>query len=369
MVRVRRGDVWITTAVAAVQVAFMTLAAHRQTDTTPLDGWAYALIVASALPLLVLRSAPIAALAASFVITAAYWGTGYARGPIFLALMVAVITTFRFGHRLIGWTALAIGFGVFLWLPAALGTGDAAGLGHALGISAWLLVVGLIGEAARVSGERGAERARVREEEARRRIGEERLRISRELHDVLAHNVSLINVQSSVALHLLDEQPEQARAALAAIKEASAQTLREMRGVFGALREDGEALPRSPAPSLARLDELLAQVRGAGVCVDAEVEGEPCSLPAAVDLAAYRIVQEALTNVRRHAPGASARVRVAYAPDGVEVEVEDDGPGPVETVAGNGLTGMRERAAALDGELETGVGPRGGFRVVARLPR
>jgi signal transduction histidine kinase len=372
MVRVRRGDVWLTAAVLAVQVVFMTLAAHRQTDTTALDGWAYALIIASALPLLVLRSAPIAALAASFVITAAYWGTDYARGPIFLALMVAVVTTFRLGHRLVGWASLVIGFAVFLWLPAALGTGDAAGLGHALGICAWLLVIGLIGEGTRVRGERGAERRRVREEEARRRIGEERLRISRELHDVLAHNVSLINVQSSVALHLLDEQPEQARAALAAIKEASAQTLREMRGVLGALREDGEDLPRSPAPSLARLDELLAQVRGSCVCVDAHVEGEPCPLPAGVDLAAYRIVQEALTNVRRHAPGASARVRVEYGPDSVQVEVDDDGVGGgdfADVVAGNGLTGMRERAAALDGELETGVGPRGGFRVVARLPR
>jgi signal transduction histidine kinase len=371
MVRVRRGDVWITAAVAAVQVVFMTVAAHEQTDTTPLDGWAYALIVASALPLLVLTRAPIASLAGSFVFTAAYWATDYGRGPIFLALTVALIATIRAGHRLVGWTALVVGFAVFLWLPAAFGTGDAEGVGHALGISAWLFVLGLIGEGARVRRERGAERARVREEEARRRIGEERLRISRELHDVLAHNVSLINVQSSVALHLLDEQPEQARAALTAIKAASAETLREMRGVLGALREDGESLPRDPAPSLARLDELLAQVRSAGVSVDALVEGEPGPLPAGVDLAAYRIVQEALTNVRRHAPGASARVRVAYLDDGVEVEVDDDGVGGgdfVDVVAGNGLTGMRERAAALDGSLETGAGPRGGFRVLARLP-
>lgn len=371
MVRVRRGDVGIAVAVMAVEVVLMTLAAHRQTDTTPLDGWAYALIVATALPLLVLRTAPIAALGATFVVTAAYWGTSYGRGPIFLALIVSLITTFRLGHRLAGWLTLAIGFGVFLWLPAVLGTGDAEGVGHALGIFAWLVVLGLIGEGARVRCERGAERARVREEEARRRIGEERLRISRELHDVLAHNVSLINVQSSVALHLLDEQPEQARAALAAIKAASAETLREMRGVLGALREDGEALPRDPAPSLARLDELLAQVRGAGVDVQVRVEGEPDALPAGVDLAAYRIVQEALTNVRRHAPGASARVRVAYRPNDVEVEIDDDGMGGdfAGVVAGNGLTGMRERAAALDGVLEIGAGPRGGFRVLARLPR
>jgi signal transduction histidine kinase len=369
MVRVRRGDVWITAAVAAVMVVFMTAAAHNQPDAAALDGWAYALIVAAALPLLLLRTAPVVALWATFVVTSGFWVTDYARGPVFLALMVALVWTMREGHRLIAWLTLLAGFVTFVWLPWLVGTGDAAPVGHALAVSAWLLVVGLVGEAVRVRRERGAERARAREDEGRRRIGEERLRISRELHDVLAHNVSLINVQSSVALHLLDEQPEQARAALAAIKEASAETLREMRGVLGALREDGEALPRDPAPSLARLDELLAQVRGAGVAVDARIEGEPGALPAGVDLAAYRIVQEALTNVRRHAPGASARVRVAYRPADIEVEVDDDGPGIDELVAGNGLTGMRERAAALDGELITGPGARGGFRVLARLPR
>jgi signal transduction histidine kinase len=372
MVRVRRGDVWIMAAVIAAEAGFTTLAGHRQPDATALDGWGYALIVATALPLLLLRRAPTVALAASFVMTAAYWATDYPRGPVFLGIVVALIATMRAGHRLLGWMTLAIAFGVFLWLPAVFGTGDVPGLAHALGFTAWLAVLGLVGEAVRVRGERVAERSRVREEEARRRIGEERLRISRELHDVLAHNVSLMNVQSSVALHLLDEHPEQARAALAAIKESSAETLREMRGVLGALREDGESLPRDPAPSLTRLDELLAQVRGAGVSVDARVEGEPCPLPAGVDLAAYRIVQEALTNVRRHAPGASARVRVAYGPQAVEIEVDDDGSGAGDlghVVPGNGLTGMRERAAALHGELRTGVGPRGGFRVLARLPR
>jgi signal transduction histidine kinase len=369
MVRVRRGDVWITAGVMAAQVVFTTLAASGQHDTAGLEAWGYVLLVASALPLLALRTAPILALGATFVLTAAYWATDYARGPVFLALIVSLITTMRAGHRLVGWATLVLGFGVFVSLPALFGSSQDVNLSHVLGLSAWLLVLGLIGEAARVRRERGAERARAREQEGRRRLGEERLRISRELHDVLAHNVSLINVQSSVALHLLDEQPEQARAALAAIKEASAETLREMRGVLGALREDGEALPRDPAPSLARLDELLAQVRGAGVTVDARIEGEPVSLPAGVDLAAYRIVQEALTNVRRHAPGASARVRVAYRADGVEVEIDDDGPGLRAAVPGNGLTGMRERATALDGSLETGAGPRGGFRVLARLPR
>jgi signal transduction histidine kinase len=369
MTRPRRCELWIAALVTAIQVVATTFAGHHQDDAAALDVWGYALIVACALPLVAVRRAPMVSLGLSFVFTATYWATDYPRGPIFLALMISLVATIRAGHRLVGWAALVVGFAVFLYLPAVVGTGDAEGVGHALGISAWLLVLGLIGEAARVRRERWGERRVRREEEERRRIGEERLRISRELHDVLAHNVSLINVQSSVALHLLDEQPEQARAALAAIKEASAQTLREMRGVLGALREDGEALPRTPAPSLARLDELVAQVRGAGVAVDAQVEGEPGPLPAGVDLAAYRIVQEALTNVRRHAPGASAFVRVSYAPGALEVSVDDDGPGAVEVVAGNGLTGMRERAAALDGVLETGAGPRGGFRVLARLPR
>jgi signal transduction histidine kinase len=187
--------------------------------------------------------------------------------------------------------------------------------------------------------------------------------------------MSLINVQAGVALHLMDDDPEQARTALAAIKQSSGQLLREMRATLGVLRGVDEDPPRGPVAGLARLDDLLAENRAAGLPVVLEVTGERRALPPSVDHAAYRIVQEALTNTRRHAGSATATVRVRYDEDGVSVEVEDDGAGPPGTGAttdlprgGNGIPGMRERALALGGSLSVGPRTGGGFQVHARLP-
>jgi signal transduction histidine kinase len=209
-----------------------------------------------------------------------------------------------------------------------------------------------------------------RAEEARRRAGEERMRIARELHDVLAHNISLINVQAGVALHLMDEQPGQSRTALQAIKQASNDALDELRSVLDVLRQGDEAPPRSPASGLAELDSLVAGVSATGLEVRTRVEGVPRPLPAGADLAAYRIVQEALTNVTRHAGPASATVLVRYGQGDLTVQVDDDGRGPSATRSpgGNGIRGMRERMAALGGELSAGPRPGGGFRVQARFP-
>lgn len=367
----RRVDVAIAAVVGAVEAAVLTAAGHNQPDAAALDLPGYALVAATALPLAVRTTAPRTALAATFVATVAYWATDYPLGPAMLALVVALLTVMATGHRALGWVALGLAFVAFALLPATFGDGEDVELGKVLGVLAWALVLGALGEGLRVRRERLREASAVRAQEERRRISDERLRISRELHDVLAHNVSLINVQSSVALHLIDEQPEQAREALAAIKQASAATLRDMRGVLGALRESDEALPRSPAPSLERLDALVDQVRQAGLDVDLEVTGSPRPLSAGVDLAAYRIVQEALTNVARHAAGARARVRLRYEPEAIDVQVDDDGPGPGRWDAsrhGNGITGMGERAAALGGSLEAGPAADGGFRVHARLP-
>jgi signal transduction histidine kinase len=208
---------------------------------------------------------------------------------------------------------------------------------------------------------------------------------------VLAHSISMINVQAGVAAHLLDSDTEQARTALIAIKAASKDALRELRATLGVLRSVDESAPLTPAPGLARHEELVAGATGAGLVVEVTVEGEPRPLPAGTDLAAYRIVQEALTNVLRHAGPASAAVRVVWGPSELEVEVTDDGSGPAPGTpleGGNGLTGMRERAAgggggrggggggggggrraaAAGGRLEAGPGPDGGFRVRAVLP-
>jgi signal transduction histidine kinase len=215
------------------------------------------------------------------------------------------------------------------------------------------------------------EAARTRAEEDRRRAGEERLRIARELHDVLAHNISLINVQAGVALHLMDEQPGQSRTALVAIKQASNDALRELRSVLDILRQGSDA-PRSPTSGLDSLDGLVANAAAAGLEVRSRVEGTPRPLPAGVDLAAFRIVQEALTNVTRHAGRpATATVLVAYGDHDLTVQVDDDGEGVDRAHpngGGNGIRGMRERAATLGGELTAGPRPGGGFRVSAQLP-
>ena len=184
---------------------------------------------------------------------------------------------------------------------------------------------------------------------------EERLQLARELHDVLAHNVSLINVQASTALHLLDEQPERARTALTAIKAASSETLHELRATVGSLRGDGEQAPRAPLAGLDRLDELVAQNAETGLRVDVQRVGEPRVLPPRVDLAAYRIVQEALTNVRRHSGADRARVELRYAEGSLGVEVTDSGagaPAGADVVDGHGLQGMRERVGALGGSFD-----------------
>ncbi len=238
-------------------------------------------------------------------------------------------------------------------------------------LAAWLLVLLGAAEAVRIRRERAAAAVQIKEEEARRRASEERLRIARELHDALGHHLSLINVQSGVALHLNEDLPAQAQRSLAAIRQASREALAELRSVLDILRQEGEPAPRSPASTLARLDELVWRAAAAGLEVRTETDGRVRPLPFGVDVAAFRIVQEALTNVTRHAGPATATVRVSYGERDLTVEVDDDGPGrAVHSGAGGGkgIVGMRERVAALGGRLEAGPRPGGGFRVRARLP-
>jgi signal transduction histidine kinase len=219
--------------------------------------------------------------------------------------------------------------------------------------------------------QRALDAERSRDEEARRRAGEERLRIARELHDILAHSISVINVQAGVAVHLLDKQPEQARAALVTINEASKDAMRELRATLGVLRQPDDIDSRAPAPGLERLGELVETARAAGLEVSVATTGEATRLPPASDLAAYRIVQESLTNVTRHAQASRVAIAIRREPGAVEVTVDDDGLGVAAGTAarpGNGLTGMRERAASVGGELEAAPRPEGGFRVRARLP-
>jgi signal transduction histidine kinase len=210
------------------------------------------------------------------------------------------------------------------------------------------------------------------EQDARRRIDEERLRIARELHDVVAHTMATINVQAGVAAHVLSSRPEAAAESLQAIKTASKEGLRELRAILNVLRQADDPDPTQPAPGTAQLEALIAGARRAGLETTFTVTGEPVPLPAAVDLAAYRIVQESLTNAIRHAGPATATVSLTYHHDELRIVVTDTGRGQPPAAAGkdagHGLAGMRERAAAVGGTVETGPGPVGGYRVAARLP-
>ncbi|MGY0233811.1 sensor histidine kinase [Longispora urticae] len=208
-------------------------------------------------------------------------------------------------------------------------------------------------------------------ERARRTLLEERGRIARELHDVVAHHMSVISIQAQVAPHLVENPSDELRANLAGIRENAVAALNELRRVLGVLRSEDTPAEDAPQPDLARLDELLDNVRTAGLTVTAATTGEPRPLPPGVELSAYRIVQEALSNVLRHAPGATAHVLVYHDPSGLIVRVTNTPParpGPPPDGESHGLLGMRERTAMLGGELATGPTPDGGYQVTANLP-
>jgi signal transduction histidine kinase len=353
------------TAGAAVLAGVIQVVGAR-TGGADLGALEYVLLLAGPVALLARRRQPVHVL----VLTVAA-ALGYAAvadpaptGPYFLAVLFAI---FAVGHRAATWVVAVAGYAGYLlvvgppWRQAAV---------VAVAVPASIALA----EGNRVRRQHfaemmkyRAEQERAREEQERRQASEERLRIARELHDVLGHHLSLINVQAGVGLHLMDSRPEQAREALTAIKSASAEALREVRSVLGVLRPEDEVAPRGPAPGLARLAELTS---GAGLPVLTEVDGDTRPLPAEVDRAAYRIVQEALTNVRRHAGGAaSARVIIEYEDGALAVRVTDDGPGTASVnEAGNGIAGMRARAEALGGTLVAAPLDGGGFEVSARLP-
>ena len=210
---------------------------------------------------------------------------------------------------------------------------------------------------------------REQEQRARAAVAEERQRIARELHDVVAHAISVIVVQARGGRRLLDTEPAEARGAFDTIEETGQQALGEMRRLLGLLRESEEQLALAPQPSLVRIDDLVEQVRDAGLPVELAIEGEPTELPPGVDLSAYRIVQEALTNALKHAGPATARVTLRYGEDSLELEIADDGFGfAAGNGGGHGLVGIKERVAMLGGEVEAGGRPTGGYTVRARLP-
>jgi signal transduction histidine kinase len=339
----------------------------------------YGLLVAGAAALLVRRNHPVAALAGTVVPAFAYDLLNFPGGLCTIAVGVALFSVADAGHPRVGISAVVAVVGGFLAIGVLLGRGHIIDLVTALWFAGWLVASLILGETTRSRRayleeveQRALDAERSREDEARRRAGEERIRIARELHDVLAHRISMISVQSGVGAHLLDRDPDQARSALIAVNQASKEALQELRATLGLLRQGDGPEPRAPAPGLAQLEGVIASTTAAGVEVRLDVTGQPRDLPTGVDLAAYRIIQESLTNVIRHARAATARIAIAYGLADVVIQIEDDGRGVDEdgpsADGANGLLGMRERAAALGGELEAGPHAAGGFRVWARLP-
>lgn len=347
---------------------------------SPVFGWALILVAGGALCLR--RRHPIAVAVVTLLAAAVYYPYQSADGPIVLAFLFALYTVATKGHL-----AAAVALGAVSVVSvgyAELESSTSSGVRHVddlalFFLAGWIVAAIAVGAVTRNRQaylrevERRARAAEHgREEEARRRASEERLRIAREVHDIVGHTISLINVQASAALHRFERDPAQAEAALGSIKRSSGDALRELRATLGSLRPDGEAAPTAPtapAPGLTRLDELVGNAAGAGLAVRLETAGRPRPVPPEVDVAAYRVVQESLTNVRRHSRARTALVRVEYGGDGLRVTVDDDGDtgsGPV--TAGNGIRGMTERAGDLGGTLRAAHRPEGGFRVHAELP-
>ncbi|MFE6527081.1 sensor histidine kinase [Streptomyces sp. NPDC057794] len=366
---------WRSTAFLTVFVqAGSNFAAHGQEgERAALDPFARVLLLVAAGLLLWRKRHPVAVVFGTAGAVMVYLGAGYPYGPVLLTVAVACFSAIVAGHRRAAWAAMGtlwaghvlVAHWLFRWLPPP---GDAAASwGAEAVVATWVVAVTAVAELFRVRREQWARERTQRAEAARRRADEERLRIARELHDVLAHSISVINVQAGVGLALLDTDPEQARTALTTIKDQSKEALGEVRQVLDTLRAPGAA-PRAPAPGLDRLPELVEQAASAGLTV--RVVGEPPRLPPGTDLAAFRIVQEALTNVVRHSGSRHARVHLAHDAEVLRLRVDDDGPatGAEAGGSGNGLAGMRERAAALGGTIEAGPRPDGGYRVRAVLP-
>jgi signal transduction histidine kinase len=338
-----------------------------------------ALVLLHTLPLVARRRFPGTVLALIMASGLAFAVLDLPPAILGLAILVAVYSVAAYGSR---WVALAGLAGVEVTLVAVQLTPGRTGVGTLVGNLGVVAAAWLLGHfahnyrtyAARLE-ERTAELEQARDELARRAVVEERLRLARELHDVVAHAMSVIAVQSGVGAHVADTNPQEAARALAAIEATSRAALEELRRLLGVLRQEDEPQGAlAPVPGLADLDSLLAEVSKAGLAVRLQVEGTLAPLPAGVDLSAYRIVQEALTNVVKHAGPARAQVVVGYRDQDVTVEVIDDGQGTMTSGSdgrvgtGHGLIGMRERVQVFGGDLEVGPRPGGGFRVAARLP-
>jgi signal transduction histidine kinase len=376
----RRPAVWlIPLVVLAIQLFGSVGPRHRAGHLlhwAPLNWLGYLLLLAGPVVLLLRTAYPYAVLLTVLTITVAYVSAGFGYGSIFLSLIIAFLTAGAVGSRWRTYPLPVLGWVAVVWLVPLVRGADPPPTVVSTGIAAWLLVLvagaeGLRQRRAALDARRQRRAAMAREAqfEQERRATQARLSIARELHDVLAHSLSMINVQSSVALELLDDQPERAGPALAAIKDASRQAISDVHSLVTALRAD-TGQPTAPTLGIADLDGLVGTARATGLVVTTAVQGGPRPLPTVIDVAAARIVQESLTNVVRHSTAQNAEVTVTYGADRLTVVVDNDGH-PLNSSpssGGSGITGMHERAKALGGDLSVRRHPGGGFSVQATLP-
>lgn len=350
-------------AVLAVIGVGGTLAVGRFTDVDrPVDGLALALVVSAALVLTVRGRWPLVSFSA-VVLTSVYLAIGYPYGPIMLSLLVAIYTVAR--HLPLS-TSVPAALVALVMLLAHLFTHDTAlpGVLGVIPVSGWVVVPFAIGVMVRVQRE---SMVRTREESVRQRVYQERLRVAQEVHDVVGHGLAAIKMQADVALHVLARKPEQAEVALTAISHTSATALEELRATLAVVRQEDDT--RSPAPGLDRLAELRGRISQAGVEVRLDATGEARPLPAAVDLAGYRIVQESLTNVLRHSEAKVATIGIDYQTDALVITIANPVSGPpAGNGAGLGIPGMRERVLALGGTFSAAPTADGRFEVRADIP-
>jgi signal transduction histidine kinase len=380
-------DIGLAILVSAGNVIAISVASEP--DSRLLNALAYALGAAIGAAVLARRRWPLGVLLVSTALLLVYYSLNFPGIPPALALSVALYTAVEAGYLRSG-VAIAVFFlsaGLFVVVVRKHQPGlfEVAQMAQQAALFAAVILLGEVARNRRRYQEEVQERLRRtaedQEREAARQVAEERLRIARELHDVMAHTITAITVQSSLALEALDDAPTQARAAVSAIRTASREAMAEIRATVGLLRQDeSDAAPRAPILGLDQLDGLIDNARHAGVQVELTITGEARPLTATVSAAAFRIVQEALTNIVRHAQAHSVQVALRYEVAGIGISVADDGAGaptdpqadngshPFSAQGGHGLRGMQERVAALGGRVSAGPQPGGGFLVEAWLP-
>lgn len=362
---------------SVVVVAFLILATSNipsDHDERSLDALGYVLLAVAGGSLAFARRRPWVSVAAITLALATYIGRGYAGGPIFATGWIAL---FSLGYQVRRRNAF-IGAGLLsgTLIVAGIIDGRSEPLLHMVFVG-WSGAAVFLGDALRSRRQYLAELEdrhrnleRTREEETRRRVAEERLRIAQDLHDSVAHAMATINVQAGAAAHVVDRRPESAREALAAIQRASGDVLDELAALLNLLRDSEAPGERAPTPGLERVPDLIATTKQAGLSIELTLNGAVDAVSPALSTAAYRIVQESLTNVVRHSGSTTAGVRIEATDGRLEVEVVDGGKAMADTSvgAGRGIQGMRERAEATGGVLHAGARPEGGFRVRATWP-